>query len=271
MSSTPLFLLPWPSPLVEGRLLRRYHRFLADVELADGRVVTAHCVNTGSMEGMVRKGALVWLTHAPDPAKKLQFTWQATDVEGVLVGSNTAMPNRIVKGMLESRLLPGFEKWTELKPERPYGENSRVDFWLRVGRREHYLEVKNCHLVYPDGRGYFPDSVSTRATGHLHELSLLAREGHGATVLFTAQRADCRAMRPSDLHDPAFAAAAREAKAAGVKFRALRIEPTAEGLVVHEVIPVDLKPYALPRMQRWRAELAAHSGWERPKRAAADE
>jgi sugar fermentation stimulation protein A len=123
---------------------------------------------------------------------------------------------------------------------------------LRTRRRQHFIEVKNCHLVYPDGRGYFPDAVSERATHHLMELMRVVENGHRATVLFTVQHPVARSLRPSDAHDPVFAQTARQAAAAGVRFRALLIEPTLEGLVVHRTIPVDLKPYATRRQERWR-------------------
>ncbi|MBI1293321.1 sugar fermentation stimulation protein SfsA, partial [bacterium] len=167
-----------------------------------------------------------------------------------LVGTNTALPNQIVGSILRERLLPGFP-WDELQSERRYGENSRIDFWLRDGTQEHFIEVKNCHLTYPDGRGYFPDSVSERATKHLEEPIHVVEKGHRASVIFTAQRADTLAVRPSDVHDPAFAAAARRASSAGVQFLALRIEPTPEAIVVHEVISADLEPYDTSQQREW--------------------
>jgi sugar fermentation stimulation protein A len=251
VATAPLLVYPFSKPLLAGRLVRRYNRFLADVTLDSGEKVVAHCVNTGRMEGLTQAGLRVWLSHDPSPTRQLAYTWQITEVEGgVLVGTNTAIPNQMIGALLRGRLLPGFA-WDELQAERRYGENSRVDFWLRKGRREHFIEVKNCHLTYPDGRGYFPDSVSERAAKHLDELIREAEAGHRASVIFTAQRVDTRAVRPSDAHDPNFADAARRAKAAGVKFLALRIEPTPEALIIHEVIPADLKPYDLTKPKAW--------------------
>lgn len=247
----PLLTIPYREPLVAGRLLKRYKRFLADVELDDGRMVTAHCVNTGAMEGLTRPGLRVWLSHQPSPKRKLAYTWEITEVDGVLVGTNTGAPNGIVGALLRARVLPGFE-WDELRGEYRYGANSRVDFWLRDGDREHFVEVKNCHLTYPDGLGYFPDTVSDRAAKHLEELTREIERGHRASVVFTAQRADTWGLRPSDVHDPVFAAAARNAAASGVAFTALRIEPTPEAIVVHEQIPVDLAPYDPSPARAWR-------------------
>lgn len=247
----PLLTIPFAAPLVPGRLVRRFNRFMADVELDDGRKVVAHCVNTGRMEGLTLAGRRVWLSPNDDANRSLRYTWQMVEVDGVMVGANTVLPNQMVRRLIEARLLRGFTQWSEMKPERKYGANSRIDFWLREGRREHFVEVKNCHLVYTDGRGYFPDSLSERATKHLEELIEVVRAGHRATVLFTAQRADAMAVRPSDVHDPAFAEAARRAHASGVRFRALRVVPTPEAMIVECAIPVDLKPYATGRVRGW--------------------
>ena len=221
--------------------------------------MTAHCVNPGAMEGLVRPGARVWLSE-PDAAskRKLRYTWELIEVDGRLVGANTLVANRIVRALLETK--PRGFAHDELRPEVTYGEQSRVDFWLRQGRRRHFVEVKNCHLVYPDGRGYFPDSRSERAVRHLTELVEVIRAGHRATVIFTVQRPDVRAVRPSDMHDPAFAEATRRAAAAGVRFRAFRIRPSLQGYSVEATIPVQLGRYDTRRMERWRADNAAWSG-----------
>lgn len=262
------FLLPWPAPLEAGRLVRRYHRFLADVALDDGREVTAHCVNSGAMEGLVRPGARVWVHRAADPSRKLAYTWCATELDGVRVGVDTILPNRLVRAMLDARALPRMGAYDAVRPEYPHVAGSRVDFRLTAPGLVHDVEVKNCHLVYPDRRGYFPDSVSVRATKHLQALAKERRRGVEATVLFVVQREDARCVRPSDTHDPAFGAAARKAAAAGVRFRALRATPTDEGLRVVGTIPVDLAAYNPSRQAGWRESLRPHSGWERPRRSS---
>ncbi|MCC6548319.1 DNA/RNA nuclease SfsA [Candidatus Sumerlaeota bacterium] len=264
----PLLVLPHKSQLIPGRLVRRWNRFLADIDLEDGKRIVAHCVNTGRMECLTRPGLRVWVSRSDAPGRKLAYTWELVEVDGVLVGANTALPNAFVRALLEKRMLRGLSNWDEMKAEKKYGENSRVDFWLRKGAREHFIEVKNCHLVYPDKHGYFPDSVSERATKHLDELMEVVRQGHGATVIFTAQRGDTKAMRPSDIHDPAFAAAARRAKECGVDFRAIRIRPTLEAMVIEQSIPVDMKEYDTGRMQRWMDEnRAIGPAWVTVKRS----
>ncbi|MFO0629942.1 MAG: DNA/RNA nuclease SfsA [Polyangiales bacterium] len=259
----PRFLLPWRAPLQPGLLLRRRVRFLADVRLPDGREVTAHTANSGAMEGLVRPGAPVWLEPAASATRKLPFTWVSMDLEGVRVGVDTLRPNVLVRAMLTAGALPELGTMQGFTPEFVHAPGARVDFRLHTARGPHDVEVKNCHLVYPDGRGYFPDSVSERGARHLRLLADAVRAGHRATVLFVVQREDVRAVRPAEAHDPAFAQAAREARAAGVRFRALRCRVTDAGIEALDLIPVDLRPYALTRVRTWRAANKACSGWRR--------
>ncbi|MCK5799077.1 MAG: DNA/RNA nuclease SfsA [Deltaproteobacteria bacterium] len=264
--TTPLLHVPHARPLLEATLLGRYQRFIAEARLQDGRVILAHCINPGQMEGMVRSGSRIWVSTVPPEAKrKLRYTWELSEIEGERIGANTQIPNRIAEALVLARSLHGFRRFDRLRREVPYGEHSRVDLCLdgRAGR--HLVEVKNCHLVYPDDRGYFPDSTSVRASGHLRELIATVRGGDRASVLFTVQVARAKALRPSDVHDPTFAALAREARAAGVRFAAVRIDVTPEGYDVLERIPVDLARYDTRRVMAWREANRPHSGWKRER------
>ncbi|MEM1413699.1 MAG: DNA/RNA nuclease SfsA [Myxococcota bacterium] len=277
---SPLAFVPHAAPLVPGVLVDRYDRFIAEVRLDEGRAVRAHCVNPGRMEGLVRPGARVWLLPAPPNAKrKLRWTWELAEDQEVIgpragapaiVGANTVVPNRLVAALLAARTWPGFRRYRGVRSEVRYGERSRVDFVVDRAAGPHYLEVKNCHLVYPDGRAYFPDSVSVRAAGHLAELAALAREGARASVVFTVQRPEpIRAVRPSMLHDPAFAEAAREAGAAGVRFRAVQVVPNLAGYAITRELAVDLRAYDPAPLARFRDARLPESGWRAdPRRAA---
>lgn len=257
---TGVLLHRWPKPLREGRLVRRYERFIAEVKL--GRdVVRAHCVNPGRMEGLVQPGARVWLSEAPGRA--LPWTWELVELDGVLVGANTALPNRLAGEVLRRGLLPGLDDAAEVQAERAFGRGHRVDFLLTGKRGAHYVEVKNCHLVYPDGCGYFPDSVSERATAHVNALARLVQKGHGATVLFTLQRHDARGLRPSALHDPAFASAVRAAVKKGLQLRAVRLLPSLEGVRLDAEVPVDVERYDVEAVRPWCAAYDQTSGWQR--------
>lgn len=257
-----LLSIPHSAPLLEGRLIDRYERFIAEIELRDGERIRAHCVNPGRMEGQVRPGVRAWISKAPAASKrKLRYTWELVEEDGQIVGANTVAPNRIIAALLDARVLTGLRRFRALRREVALA-GSRVDFMLD-GEVPHYVEVKNAHLVYPDGRGYFPDSVSARAAHHLETLSDAVRGGAKATVLFTIQRPDVRAIRPSILHDPTFAAAARAAGAVGVRFRAVTIQPTLSGYEVMREIPVDLREYSTDEHEQWRAAKLPWSGWRR--------
>ncbi|MEW5741914.1 MAG: DNA/RNA nuclease SfsA [Myxococcota bacterium] len=257
----------YPAPLIEGRLVRRYERFIAEVRVGR-QVVRAHCVNPGRMEGLVIPGARVWLSEA-SAERALKYTWELIEVDGVLVGANTALPNTLVRRVLEERLLPGFDDVTRLSPERAFGRGHRVDFLLETPRGEHLVEVKNCHLVYPDGLGYFPDSHSERAVAHVNALARQVRRGKRATVLFTLQREDARGLRPSALHAPEFATAARRAARAGVALRAVRLLPSLEGFSFGGEVAVDVRPYDVRAVEKWARALEATTGWLRKDGALA--
>ena len=256
----PLNLAPWPSPLLEARFISRHQRFLALVELGDGERVIAHCVNPGRMEGLVIPGARVWLTRSSDPKRKLRFTLELVERDGRLVGANTSVPNRFVRALLEARIFPSFASLVSLRAEVRYGTNHRVDFLVQLPDELHFLEVKNCHLVHPDTRGYFPDSVSTRASSHLETLCDQLAPGVTASVLFVVQDPLVTALRPSDTHDPTFADTSRRVAKRGVVFRAVRALPTLDGLLFDQEIPVDLQPYNVEPVKKWRDELAPFSG-----------
>ena len=262
-------LVPHEAPLWGATLLRRRDRFLADARLDNGEEVVAHCVNPGAMEGLVVPGSRIWLLPAPphNKKRKLRWTWELSeDEDGLLIGANTGRPNQLVAAALEARWLSPFRRWTELQSERKYGERSRIDFWMKLRGREHFLEVKNCHLVYPDRCGYFPDSVSARAAKHLEELSLVSERGDDASVLFIVQRGDARRVRPSALHDPTFFEAARAASKAGVRFFALRVQPRLDGYLLERRIPVDLEAYDTSEHLKWRETRRLTSGWQRSPR-----
>jgi len=262
-------LIPHRRPLQEARLLARYDRFITEVELADGRRVDSHCVNPGRMEGLVRPGARVWVSAVPPESKrKLRYTLEIVEIDGRCVGANTVVPNHLAERLIVDRQIPGLKRFRSLRREVAYGEKSRIDLLLTQGAREHLVEVKNCHLVYPDRCAYFPDSVSVRAAGHLRELAREVAAGRRATVLFLLQDPLGTRLRPSRLHDPDFAEAAGAAAAAGVRFRAARVDPRPEGFHFLGMIPVDLAPYDPARLQGFREALDARSGWRRRGRRA---
>ncbi|MCC5856842.1 MAG: DNA/RNA nuclease SfsA [Ectothiorhodospiraceae bacterium] len=228
--------------LVPGRLIRRYQRFLADVELENGTRVTAHCPNTGSMLGCRAPGSRVWLSPADDPARRTRFTWEMVEADGgTLVGIHTGRSNALVREALEAGRIPALDGFTEVRAEVQLKQTrSRIDFLLSYSERPPcYLEVKNVTAAVDQGVALFPDAVSTRGTRHLEELAGLVRRGEaGAALVFCVQRADVAEVRPADTIDPAYGKALRAAIRAGVNVYALGARVSPREIALHRPLPV---------------------------------
>lgn len=205
--------------MLRGRLIRRYKRFFADIALDDGRAVTAHCANPGSMMGVAVEGAPAWAHEHGDKKRKLAFSWQLVEIDGTLIPINTANPNNIALEAIEAGAIPELKGYQDIRREVKYGASSRIDLLLEGGRRRGpcYVEVKNVHLSRAPGVAEFPDSVTKRGAKHLEELAVVAAEGARAVMLFVVQRSDCRLFRPAADLDPAYAAALKAAVRAGVE------------------------------------------------------
>jgi sugar fermentation stimulation protein A len=229
----------FPAPLVSGILVRRYKRFLADIELVDGRVVTAHCANPGAMLGVVAPGLKVWLRDQSGTGRKLGWSWEIVEAEGTLIGVNTGLPNPLVAAALAGGGIPEFTGYGPARREVAYGKGSRVDFLLEgEGRPRCFLEVKNVHLKR-NGRAEFPDSVTARGARHMLELAEQAKAGHRAAVLFVVQRDDCDRFAPAADIDPAYAAAFGIARAAGVEALCYSCKVTPDAIELYRPLPVE--------------------------------
>lgn len=229
-------LLP---PLVSGRLLHRYKRFLADVELDNGEVVTAHCPNSGSMRGCATPGSPVLLSRSNNPARKLSYTWELVKADGCWVGINTALPNRLACEAIKLGIVTELQGFANLRTEVCYGsERSRIDLLLENPGRC-YVEVKNVTLV-EDGQARFPDAVTERGQKHLRELMSMVALGYRAVNLFTVQRADARSVTPADDIDPVYGELLRQAARAGVELLAYQALVTPTEIVLSHSLPIIL-------------------------------
>jgi len=234
----------FPAPLIPGTLIRRYKRFLADVMLSDGRVVVASCPNTGSMLGCADPGSAIWLSVSESRTRKYRHAWELVSVRSesapVLVGINTALPNRIVQEGIESGVVGELAGYESIRREVAFGEErSRVDLLLSAaGRPACYVEVKNVTAAVDNGVALFPDAVSERGAKHLRELARIAAAGARAVQFYCVQRSDVSEVRPADAIDPAYGQALREAIARGVEVLAYRAEVTCEGIRLDTRIPV---------------------------------
>ncbi len=234
--------MDFPTPLTQGLLLRRYKRFLADVELPGGEVVVAHCPNTGSMKSCLEEGAPVWLSRSTNPKRKLAWTWEVAVVGGVPILVNTARPNAVVREAVASGRVPSVVGYGSLRSEVRYGtQNSRIDLFLSDGPRpDCYLEVKNVTLAVGGGEGAFPDAVSKRGTKHLEELAEMVSRGHRGLLFFLVSRGDVERVRPADEIDPVYGETLRRVVAAGVEVEAWRAEVSLDGVRVSKRLAVTL-------------------------------
>jgi sugar fermentation stimulation protein A len=191
-------------PLQKAYLIKRYKRFLADIELEDGMLITAHCPNSGAMQGLTTPGTPVWVSKAMNPDRKLPFTWEMAEVDGTFVGMNTSNPNHLVEEAIQSGVIQELQGYQSLRREVPYGQNSRIDILLQnQGGSLTYVEVKNVHLKR--GRNAaFPSSVTARGAKHMRELIDMVRQGHKAYVVYVVQRNDCEGFEIANDIDPLY-------------------------------------------------------------------
>jgi len=235
--------MQFPSPLVRGTLLQRYKRFLADVRLDDGRLVTASCPNTGSMMGLTAPGSVVWLSQSDSLTRKYRFTWELVEAdlghEPTLVGINTGHPNTLVAEAVTGKRVKLLAGYTGLRREVKYGKNSRIDLLLECARKGLcYVEVKNVHLSRRHGLAEFPDSVTERGVKHLIEMSDMVRRGHRAVMIYLIQRSDAKKLAFARDVDPTYGAAFDAATAAGVEAIALRCRMSTSEIVVDRPVPI---------------------------------
>lgn len=225
-------------PLVTGKLIKRYKRFLADVTLDSGEEVTAHCTSTGALLGIADPGSNVWLSPSDNPNRKLAYTWEMVESEGVLVGVNTSHPNLLVAEAISNQVITELQGYEAMKREVKYGTNSRIDILLSEGVRPNcYVEVKNVHLKR-GGRAEFPDAVTSRGTKHLEEMMQMVKDGHRAAMVYVIQRDDCEGFGLAKDIDPVYAATAATAIAVGVEIYAYECQMSPEGIVISKpVIP----------------------------------
>ncbi len=230
----------FPSPLIPGRLIRRYKRFLADIYVEGVGEVTAHCPNPGSMMGLAEPGLRVWVERAT-PGRKLPYAWRLAELpDGHWAGIDTAVPNRVVREALQERAVPELAGYGTVRPEVRYGERSRVDFLLsEPGLPDAYVEVKNVHLRRDGDWAEFPDCVTTRGARHLEELAAMVAEGHRAVMLYLVQRTDCARFRLAADLDPGYARAFAAAREAGVETICLGTRISPQGVWLGEPIPLE--------------------------------
>lgn len=233
--------MKFQAPLIEGRLIKRYKRFFADVELSDGEIVTAHCANTGAMTGIKEAGLRVWLSRSDNPKRKLKYSWELVEADDTLIGALPARANDIAEEAIKAGQIEPLSGYSSLRREVRYGENSRIDLLLEDEHRPPcWVEVKNVHWRRGPGIAEFPDGVTSRGAKHLGELSEQARSGDRAVQLFIVQRGDCTILRPARDIDPVYASALKSAAQAGVDILAYACSVTQEGITLAARMTVEI-------------------------------
>ena len=206
----------------QGFLIKRYKRFLADVRLAHtGRLITAHCPNTGAMTGCIEVGADVWLSHSDDPARRTQFTLELTRLGKHMIGLNTHNANRLIEDAIRKKKLGPDLHDDEIEREIAFN-GGRLDFKLGGSKRPHFIEVKSVTLMTDQGAGWFPDAKSDRAVKHLNHLVSCVERGAKATLLFCVQHGGIQVVRPAEFIHPEYAQALKRAVSLGVSCRAFK-------------------------------------------------
>ena len=236
--------MKFPNPLISGTLIKRYKRFLADVQLDDGGEITAHCANPGSMMGLAEPGSRVWLSPSDNPKRKLKFSWELIEVdlgEGpALVGINTSHPNGLMAEAIGDGRIDELSGYGSLRREVKYGQNSRIDILLEDDAKAPcYVEIKNVHLMRDAGLAEFPDSVTARGAKHLGELAQMVAEGNRSVMVYLVQRDDAKRFSLARDIDPKYAEAFDAASSAGVEALAYSCRLTPEGIEVDAPLPID--------------------------------
>lgn len=236
--------MKFPEPLIKGRLIKRYKRFLADITLETGEVITAHVANSGRMTGVSAPGSTVWLLPNRSKTAKLPYKWELIEADGTLIGVNTNRPNTLIQEAIEDGMISALQGYNSLRREVKYGQNSRIDILLgdptdKTQPGLIYVEVKNVHMREGE-KATFPDAVTARGLKHLQEMTQMVREGHRAVMMYCIQRSDCTSFDTDDPVDPAYGAGLRQAIKDGVEAYAFACDISFTGIQVSHEIPIAL-------------------------------
>ncbi len=233
-----------PGALLEGRLLRRYQRFLADVRLPGGEVVTVHCPNTGAMTGCAEPGARVWLSTSESRTRKYRHTWELVETGAGMACIHSARANAVVREAFANRRIPGFEDYDQLRREVRYGEGSRADLLLEGERGRVFVEVKAVTWHRGGGQGAFPDAVSGRGRKHLLALQRELGPQTRSLLFFCVFHEGIRSVSAAGDVDPAYREALAAARAAGVEVLAWRAAISPREIALESPLPFTLDPVA---------------------------
>ncbi|TKG91975.1 DNA/RNA nuclease SfsA [Puteibacter caeruleilacunae] len=224
--------------LIPGRLIKRYKRFLADVELADGTVVTAHCTNSGSMKSCLEDNARVYLSPVNDPKRKTKFTWEMIEINNSWVGINTSNPNKLAHEWISTNQIKGLEGYTHVKREVKFGD-SRFDIYAENDSEKCFVEVKNVSMK-ENNYALFPDAVTTRGKKHLETLIQVKEQGIRAVMLYMIQRVDVDIFAAAKEIDPNYAETLKKAYDQGVEIIPLQVNVQPTSITIAKILPFEI-------------------------------
>jgi sugar fermentation stimulation protein A len=232
--------MQFATPLMRGRLVQRYKRFLADVVLDTGETVTVACPNTGTMLGLTTPGLVVWLSRSDSVTRKYPYTLEIIERDIGLIGINTAHPNRLVEEAINAKRVSALSGYSSLRREVRYGENSRIDLLLESeGRPPCYVEVKNVTLYRQPGLAEFPDCRTERGEKHLRELAAMVRLGHRAVMVYCIQGGGPRRFSLTPDIDKSYVNSFLVAQAAGVEALALTCHVSPDRIEITGQVPLE--------------------------------
>ena len=221
--------------LIAGVFIKRYKRFFVEIKVKN-KVIIAHCPNSGSMIGLLKKGNKVWITKSNNEKRKLKYTLQIIEENGFKVGVNTHLTNKIVKEALENKKIKEFSSFTYFKSEQVFGKNTRFDFYLKNKNIKAFLEVKNVTLKRYHNLAEFPDSITSRGTKHLNELIKAYEQGYQSYLLFVIQREDCKKFNIAEDIDHEYAKTFKKAIRKNIKIICYDCKFTSKGIKLNRKI-----------------------------------
>ena len=225
--------------LISGQFVKRYKRFFVDVKI-NGKIITAHCPNTGSMYGLLKKGNKVWLTKSKNPNRKLKYTLQIIQDKKTKVGVNTHLTNKIILHALENNLISEFNAKIQIKPETKFGTNTRFDFLITKNTSKAFIEVKNVTLSRKKNVAEFPDAVTSRGLKHIEELVKASKKGYKIYILYLIQRNDCKIFKIANDIDPKYSDSLLKAVKKNLNILCFDCKFSSKGIKLNQKIKIKI-------------------------------
>ena len=227
--------MKFENKLISGQLIKRYKRFFVDVKIGN-KMITAHCPNTGSMYGLLKKDNRVWLTKSDNPNRKLKYTLQIIEVNNKKIGVNTHLTNKIILHGLENNLIKEFANDINIRPEVKFGSNTRFDFLITKKNFKAFLEVKNVTLSRTSGLAEFPDAVTSRGLKHINELVKASTKGFKIFILYLIQRNDCKSFKIAADIDPEYSNSLSKAVKKKLKVLCYDCKFSSKGIKLNQTV-----------------------------------